>query len=194
MAAKQSADSCAILEAGVFSLLIRGRVGTGPSNGVNDMNSIARSYILLHPIARAERPVKKTLANKNSARVLILPKKALPSKGERFMAFVAKANASDDGVEDELATPADYETKTSGIRHTPAAIKVCEGTYTLSSAAGGRKTHLVYAITQPETLSKFLREHLKVQDRGSFLISTRNPTYEGPANVQLPAGPEFSEE
>ncbi|KID87535.1 BTB domain transcription factor, partial [Metarhizium majus ARSEF 297] len=192
MAAKHPADSCVILEAGVFSLLIRARVGTDTSDQVNDINSIARSYILLQPIARAEQPVKKTLSNKNAARVLILPKKALPSKGERFMAFVAKANASDDDVKDELTTSADYETKTAGIHHTPAATKVCEGTYTLSSAGG--RTHLVYVITQPETLSKFLREHLKVQVRGSFLISTRNPTYEGPANVQLPVGPEFPEE
>lgn len=192
MAAKHSADSCVILEAGVFSLLIRARVGTDTSDQVNDINSIARSYILLHPIARAEQAVKQTLANKNAARVLILPKKALPSKGERFMAFVAKANASDDDVKDELTTSADYETKTAGIHHTPAATKVCEGTYTLSSAGG--RTHLVYVITQPETLGKFPREHLKVQVRGSFLISTRNPTYEGPANVQLPVGPEFSEQ
>ncbi|KAH0593484.1 hypothetical protein MHUMG1_08621 [Metarhizium humberi] len=192
MAAKHSADSCVILEAGVFSLLIRARVGTDTSDQVNDINSIARSYILLQPISRAEQAVKQTLANKNAARVLILPKKALPSKGERFMAFVAKANASDDDVKDELTTAADYETKTAGIHHTPAATKVCEGTYTLSSAGG--RTHLVYVITQPETLSKFLREHLKVQVRGSFLISTRNPTYEGPANVQLPVAPEFSEE
>ncbi|KAF5137776.1 hypothetical protein E5D57_001555 [Metarhizium anisopliae] len=192
MAAKHSADSCVILEAGVFSLLIRARVGTDTSDQVNDINSIARSYILLQPVARAEQAVKQTLANKNAARVLILPKKALPSKGERFMAFVAKANASDDDVKAELTTSADYETKTAGIHHTPAATKVCEGTYTLSSAGG--RTHLVYVITQPETLSKFLREHLKVQVRGSFLISTRNPTYEGPANVQLPVAPEFSEE
>lgn len=142
----------------------------------------------------AEQPVKTTLADKNAARVLILPKKTLPSRGERFMAFVNKANASEHDVKNELTASADYETKSVGIHHTPAAIKVFEGTYSLSSAACGRKTHLVYVVTQSETLGRFQKEELKVQERASFVISTKNPTYEGPANMQLPAGPTFSEE
>ena len=75
MAEEQPDDGCLILEAGVFSLFIRGRVGTDASDEVDDINSVARSYILLRPMARTKQPVKKTLAGENSARVLILPKK-----------------------------------------------------------------------------------------------------------------------
>jgi hypothetical protein len=195
-ASHKPADKAIILEAGTFSFFIRGRV-TGadePSHHITSIDAIARSFILLCPIAQTTETVKGVIAKRNAARVLILPKKVLPSKGKRFMSFVAKANAAEDEIRGDLETSFDYDTKNASSHHTPAAIQVCEGVYALSSTAEGKTSHFIYEITQPANLGQFERETLNLHERGSFIMSTRNPDFASPANVQLHVKPEFSTE
>jgi hypothetical protein len=193
---RKPANKAVILEAGVFAFFIRGRViGLDePSHDVNSVDDIARSFIMLRPIARATETVKGVIANNHAARVLILPKKVLPSKGKRFMTFVARANVSEDEIKGELFASFDYDTKTANSRYSPAARQVCEGVYALSSAPEGKTTHLIYEISQPATLNQFEEETLGLQKGGSFIMCTKNPTFASPANVQFPEKPNFPDE
>lgn len=145
----------------------------------------------------------------------MVPKKTLPRTGrDRWVGFVDKADASLDQLRDEfLAASGDYETKTAGTRHAPAATPVGEGVYAITST--GRTSHLVYLLTLPHPpspppegddddddggdggsssqLGEVQRE-LGLKERGSFVISTKNPEYPGPANARLPKAPEYPKE
>jgi hypothetical protein len=57
----------------------------------------------------------------------------------------------------------------------------------------GRESHLAYLLTIPEELGEVQKE-MGLKDRGSFIISTRNPEYPPPGNARLPDAPEFSQE
>ncbi|POR39210.1 Uncharacterized protein TPAR_00586 [Tolypocladium paradoxum] len=177
-----------ILETGIISFFIRGRVGIEDPDAISD---IAQTYILLRPMAQAGKSVKGLTGNTSATRLLVLPKKVLPSRGERFMLFVEKANASDDEIKDDFLASSDYETKTAGTHHTPAATQVGEGIYAITTT--GRETHLAYMMTLPKKLGNIQRE-MGLKDRGSFIMSTKNPLYKGPPNAQLPTGPNFSKE
>jgi hypothetical protein len=61
--------------------------------------------------------------------------------------------------------------------------------YALTST--GRESHLAYILTLPEKLDQ-VQKDLGLKDKGSFILSTKNPEYPGPANAQLPEGPGFS--
>ena len=44
--------------------------------------------------------------------------------------------------------------------------------------------------TLPKELGE-VQKKLGIKDQGSFILSTKNPEYPGPANARLPKGPEF---
>lgn len=178
-------ETTSIPEAGVISFFIRGRVDTHAVRGPDD---IARTFILLRPIAQAGQPVRGTLKNADATRVIILPKKVLPSRRERFMAFIEKANASDEEISAQFHTSSSYETKTAGTRHMPAARQVGKGTYVFLTT--GSESRLIYTRTVPEEAGNVQRD-LGLQDRGSFVICTKNPSHEGPPNAQMSARPNF---
>ncbi|KAL2175493.1 uncharacterized protein P884DRAFT_312429 [Thermothelomyces heterothallicus CBS 202.75] len=194
-----------ILEKGVIYFFFRGRVNVDDPSSVSD---IARTYIVLRPIDRdadlnGEKEGGAPLGEAAKARLLLLPKKTLPRTGrDRWVAFVEKAGASLDQLRDEfLAASGDYETKTAGTRHVPAATPVGEGVYAITTT--GRASHLVYLLTLPHPgsgsgsgssqLGEIQRE-LGLKERGSFIISTKNPEYPGPANARLPKGPDYPKE
>ncbi|KAL3951994.1 hypothetical protein ACCO45_013711 [Purpureocillium lilacinum] len=166
-----------ILEKGIIYFFIRGRVNVEEPHKVDD---IARTFILLRPIATDAKLGSGPLSDAGTTRVLALPKKQLPMSGrERFMAFVDMAGASYDEIKGSFLASSDYETKTAGTRHTPAATPVGEG-----------ESHLAYMTTLPKELGE-VQKKLGIKDQGSFILSTKNPEYPGPANARLPKGPEF---
>ncbi|KAL2167648.1 hypothetical protein VTG60DRAFT_949 [Thermothelomyces hinnuleus] len=203
-----------ILEKGVIYFFFRGRVNVDDPSSVSD---IARTYIVLRPIDRdadlkggrgdegdqsGEKEGATPFGEAAKARLLLVPKKTLPRTGrDRWVAFVEKAGASLDQLRDEfLAASGDYETKTAGTRHVPAATPVGEGVYAITTT--GRASHLVYLLTLPppeggscssSQLGDVQRE-LGLKERGSFVISTKNPEYPGPANARLPKGPDYPKE
>lgn len=178
-----------VLEKGIIHFFVRGRVNVEEPSGVND---IARSFILLRPIAKDAKLGDGTIQDSENTRLLMLPKKVIPQSGkDRFMAFVEKPKASYDDLKESFLAGNDYQTKTAGTRHTPAATPVGEGVYAITST--GRESHLVYILTLPETLGSAQAE-LGLKNRDSFIISTRNPKFEAPGNARLPKGPEFSKE
>ncbi|EGZ77070.1 hypothetical protein NEUTE2DRAFT_99499 [Neurospora tetrasperma FGSC 2509] len=178
-----------ILEKGIIYFFFRGRVGIDEPSAVNE---IARSYIILRPIERDAKLGSGPIGDAGNSRLCAIPKKVLPQSGkDRWIAFVEKTSASFQQLKDEFLASNDYETKTAGTRHSPAATPVAEGVYAITST--GSNSHLAYILTVPEELGEVQKE-LGLKQKGSFIISTRNPQYPAPANARLPKGPEYPEE
>lgn len=108
------------------------------------------------------------------------------------MAFVEKANTTIQDLKDNFFKGDEYETKTLGTRRVEAVATVAEGVYSITRTED-RSTHLVYAITIPSELGE-VQEDLGLREQGSFLISVKNPQRPGPANANLPQGPDFPKE
>ncbi|KAM0466129.1 hypothetical protein ACHAPV_001082 [Trichoderma viride] len=175
-----------ILEKGVIYFFIRGRVDVEKPKEVND---IARSFIILRPIAHDAKLSEGPLRDAGNTRILVLPKKVLPSSGrERFLSFVEMSGASYDEIKGQFLAGEEYETKTKGTRHSPAATPIGEGVYAITTT--GRESHLAYMLTIPQKLGE-VQSALGVKERGSFIISTKNPKYPAPASARLPKGPEY---
>lgn len=178
-----------ILEKGIIYFFFRGRVGIDEPSEVGDL---ARSYIVLRPLPHGAKLGEGAIGDAGNYRLLALPKKVLPkSPRDRFMIFVEKANTTIDDIKNNHLTSSDYETKTAGTRHTPAATPVAEGVYAITTT--GRESHLAYILTIPAQLSE-VQEDVGLRERGSFVASVKNPQYSGPAGANLPQGPEYPKE
>jgi hypothetical protein len=175
-----------ILEKGIIYFFFRGRVNVDEPQGVGD---IARSYIVLRPVDKDAKLGRGPIGDAGNSRLCAIPKKTLPQSGrDRWIAFVEKAGTSFDTLKETFLTSSDYATKTSGTSHRPAATPVGEGVYAITST--GRESHLAYMLTIPEKLGEVQRE-IGLKEKGSFIISTRNPEYPAPKTAQLPGAPEY---
>ncbi|KOS17719.1 hypothetical protein ESCO_002759 [Escovopsis weberi] len=178
-----------ILEKGIIYFFTRGRVNLDKIGSVDD---IQRSHIMLRPIPHDAKLGKGPIGDAGNTRLLALPKKVLPRSGrDRFMAFVDRAGASFDEIKGRFLAGEEYATKTTGTRHTPAATPVGEGVYAVTTT--GRESHLVYMLTLPEKLGE-VQEALGLKRQDAFIISTKNPTYAGPAYATLPKGADYSKD
>ena len=185
---REKSTPSSILEKGIIYFFFRGRVGIDEPSEVND---IARSYIVLRPLPHGAKLADGPIGDAGTNRVLALPKKVLPaSPNDRFMVFVEKANCSMEDIKTTFAS-SDYATKTAGTRHTPAAAPIGEGIYAITTT--GRESHLAYMLTIPSELSE-VQSDVGLRERGSFVTSVKNPQYAGPANTNLPQGPDFPQE
>lgn len=181
-------SASSILEKGIIYFFLRGRVNTEDPSSVSD---IARTYFVLRPASSSDP--KPTHFQNNHSRLLAVPKKTFPRTGrERWISFVEKAGVSFSDLKESFLRGNDYETKTRGTQHTPPAKPEGEGVYAITST--GRESHLCYILTRPEDLGE-VQKKLGLKDKGSFIISTRNPEYPPPGGVgRLPEPPEFPEE
>ncbi|KAI6090681.1 hypothetical protein F4821DRAFT_255915 [Hypoxylon rubiginosum] len=178
-----------ILEKGIIYIFIRGRVGIDEPSSVSD---IRRSYFVLRPLAKDAKLGEGTIDDAGNSRLIAIPKKVFPVSGrDRWIAFVEKSHTSFKTLKDEFLAAEDYTTKTAGVRHSPAATPVAEGIYAITST--GRENHLAYMITLPEDLGEVQKE-IGLKEKGSFIISTRNPQYEAPKGTALPQGPDYPKE
>ena len=185
---REESTPSSILEKGIIYFFFRGRVGIDEPSDVNDL---ARSYMVLRPLPHGAKLGDGPIGDAGTNRLLALPKKVLPvSPRDRFMVFVEKANCSMEDIKQDLG-PSDYVTQTAGARHTPAATPIAEGIYAITTT--GRESHLAYILTIPSELSEVQRD-VGLRERGSFVTSVKNPKYAGPANTNLPKGPDFPQE
>ena len=185
---REESTPSSILEKGIIYFFFRGRVGI---NEPSDVGDIARSYLVLRPLPHGAKLGDGPIGDAGNNRLLALPKKVLPvSPRDRFMIFVEKANSSMDDIRTSIAS-SDYVTQTAGARHTPAATPIGEGVYAITTT--GRESHLAYILTIPSELSEVQRD-VGLRERGSFVTSVKNPQYAGPANTNLPQGPNFPQE
>jgi hypothetical protein len=67
-------------------------------------------------------------------------------------------------------------------RHRPAATPFGEGVYSITTT--GKASHLAYILTTPESPGEIQKE-LGLADRGSYLVSVKNPSQKGPPNTQI---------
>lgn len=178
-----------ILEKGLIYFFVRARVNIDSPSAVDDL---ARSFMLLRPMPLDARLGKGTVPDASNARLLALPKKVFPASGrDRFMVFVEKSGVSYEELKKEFLDGEDYDTKTAGQRHTPAATPVGEGVYAVTTT--GRESHLAYMMTLPEKLGQ-AQEELGLKEKGSFILSTKNPQHGGPANATLSTPPAYPKE
>lgn len=178
-----------VLEKGIIYFFFRGRVGIDHPERVSD---IARTHFLLRPIPLDAKLGDGPIGDAGNSRLVAVPKKVLPQSGkDRWIAFVEKTNASFSELKKDFLAANDYETKTAGTRHSPAATPVGEGVYAITTT--GRESHLAYMLTLPEKLGD-VQTDLGLKEKGSWILSTRNPQYSAPANTALPEGPEYSQE
>lgn len=178
-----------VLEKGIIYFFFRGRVGIDHPERVSD---IARTHLVLRPIPLDAKLGDGPIGDAGNSRLIAVPKKVFPQSGkDRWIAFVEKTNASFSELKKDFLAANDYETKTAGTRHSPAATPVGEGVYAITTT--GRESHLAYMLTLPEKLGD-VQTDLGLKEKGSWILSTRNPQYSAPANTALPQGPEYSKE
>ncbi|KAI0474435.1 hypothetical protein F4859DRAFT_522059 [Xylaria cf. heliscus] len=178
-----------ILEKGIIYFFFRGRVGIDEPS---DVDEIQRSYMILRPLDNDAKLGEGTIQDTGNIRLVAVPKKVFPRSGrERWIAFVEKSDISLKTLKEEFLSSSEYETKTVGTRHTPAAKPAAEGIYAITTT--GRESHLAYMITLPSELGEVQAE-LGLRKKGSFIISTRNPEYDAPRGTTLPKGPDYPED
>lgn len=178
-----------ILEKGIVYFFFRGRVGIDNPERVSD---IARSYMILRPLPKDAKLADGPIGDSGDSRLIAIPKKVLPQSGQdKWIAMVEKTNVSFDELKKDFLAANDYETKTAGTRHTPAATPFGEGVYAITTT--GRESHMAYMLTLPDKLGEVQTE-IGLKEKGSWILSTRNPQYPAPPNAQLPQGPDFTKE
>ncbi|KAK8023746.1 hypothetical protein PG993_011812 [Apiospora rasikravindrae] len=187
--AREGEVPASILEKGIIYFFFRGRVGIDEPSGVDD---IARTYLVLRPMAREGKLGDGPIGDAGNSRLVAIPKKKLPLSGrDKWIAFVEKVDASFATLKGEFLAADDYETKTAGTRHSPTATPIGEGVYAITST--GRESHLAYMLTLPQELGETQKD-MGLREKGSFVLSTRNPDYPPPKYAQLPEGPDYPKE
>ncbi|KJY01692.1 hypothetical protein TI39_contig282g00021 [Zymoseptoria brevis] len=181
-----------ILEKGIIYFFSRGRVQVDNPDSVQDL---ARSYFVLRPLPDGAKLTDGAIQDVKNNRLIALPKKVWPKSGkDRFMAFVEKAKVGMDTLKEEFFSGSDYSTKTTGTRHTPEVTPMGEGVYAMTSTGGGQgTTHLAYMLTIPSEIGE-VQKDLGISQKGSFVLSLKNPESKGPANAQLDKGAEYPSE
>lgn len=193
-------DFRTLLDKGFVYFFIRGREGIDNPEKPDD---VVRSYMILRPIPD-EAPLRDgPVADDGIAnsRLISLPMRFFPRAGtERFrgVVFVERANATFAALRDELLT-ADRDTETAGIRHSPAAIPIGEGMYTLTTT--GRYCQLFYALLQPgkkpvvrvEKLGE-VQKKMGLEKRHIWVSLTRHPQFNFKKPCLPKEAPEFSQE
>ncbi|POS78467.1 hypothetical protein DHEL01_v203140 [Diaporthe helianthi] len=186
---REGATASNILEKGVIYFFHRGRVGIDHPTKVSD---IARTFILLRPIPKDAQLTEGPIGDAGNSRLIAIPKKKLPKTGrDRWIALVEKASASFEDLRNDFLPANDYNTKTAGVRHSPAAVPIGQGVYALTTT--GRESHLAYMLSTPHNLGE-VQTTIGLEEKGSWILSTRNPQYPAPNNTGLPEGPQYSQE
>jgi hypothetical protein len=131
---------------------------------------------------------KKEVADDPVCRLIALPKKTFPKNPrDRYMAFVEKSHVTLKDLKDAFEGET-HETKTQGTRTTPPMLPVGEGVYAITNT--GRSSHLAYVLAIPSDPGEF-QQDLGISEKGSFIISLKNPSFGGPPNAQLPQKPDM---
>lgn len=188
-------ETPSVLEKGNIYFFFRARVNMDEPHSLAD---VARTYIIMQP--QSEEEAKHSSGG--HCRLLALPKKVLPQTGrDRFMAFVLKADASYAELESEFLTGSEPEKQAGDDanandqagRHYPAATAFGEGVYAIIGTS--RESHLVYVLNLPEKLGAVQKQLGLIKQRGSFIVSAKNPAFPMPGGAKMVGGgPQYPKE
>ena len=189
---REQAQPSNVMEKGIIYFFTRGRVGIKDPNSVPELQ---RSYFVLRPMPAGGKITDGVVHDNSKNRLIALPKKVWPKGGrDRFMAFVEKAGASMETLREEFFQGSEYSTKTTGTRQTPEVTPIGEGVYALTSSGEGRATNrLSYMLTIPQEIGE-VQKDVGLAEKGSFVLSAKNPTTAQPSYASLPQGPDFPKE
>ncbi|EAS28955.3 uncharacterized protein CIMG_07701 [Coccidioides immitis RS] len=177
-----------VLEKGIIYFFFRSRVGVEEPESLED---IARSFIVLRPLPLGAELGKGPIGDDPNCRLLVLPKKQLPSSPrERYMGFVEKANSTLKTIRESFLGT-EYETKTQGHQEVPSATPLAEGVYAITSTT--RSSHLAYILTIPGEPSE-IQTDFGLKKKASFVVSSKSPKFPGPSMARLPKPPEYPQE
>ena len=177
-----------ILEKGVIYFFYRGRVNVEDPKNVQDLQ---RSFFVLRPIPLGAKIGDGSIGDEKNCRLIAIPKKMVPKSGnDKWTAFVETAKTSFNDLKENFIKSNSYDTQT-GSSTTPAATPAAEGVYAITTT--GRDTHLAYILTLPEELGD-IQTDLGLRQKGSFIISVKNPKAPGPSNADLGKDPGYSQE
>lgn len=142
----------------------------------------------MRPLPHDAKLGEGPIGDAGNCRLVALPKKVLPVSGkDRFLSFLEKARVSFSDLKDSFKA-SEYETKTVGTRHVSAMTPVGEAVYAITTT--GRESHLAYILTIPDQLGE-VQKDIGLKERGSFIISTKNPQTPSPANANIGKSPDF---
>jgi len=176
-----------MLEKGTIYFFFRAKVDAADPASLSD---VQRSYIVLRPKGAAAREGKQ-----GGNRLLVVPKKKFPGKGERFLCFIETSGSGDEENEDVevYLRGSSYMTKTKGERHTPPAKPFAEGVYAFIKSPNSRNSHLAYILTIPHDPSE-LQHEFGLKQKGSFVVAVKNPTAPSNARVAIQSPAKFPKE
>lgn len=160
-----------VIEAGDIHFFYRPKVEEESPEGLDDVQQFL--------VALAPRERRRF-------RLLRIGRKRLPDveDHERLWAYVEAVGDTPEEILDRLGAE-DYETKTRGRRHQPAARVAGEGVYAL--VRDGRETELAYSLELPHSPGP-VQEELNIAPEARFVLSVRNPEATAPRNAGLGRG------
>ncbi len=185
---RDPAHSFQTLEKGIIYFFYRSRVD---SSGICGLQDVARSFIVLRPtpLETATSFHGGSITLGKTFRVLVVPKKALPSSSRmKEMGFVEKAGISLKELHETLITELHYDTKTYGPRTVPEARMYAKGVYSITSTQHG--SYLSYILTDPWNIGS-VQEDFGLRERGKWLVQSKNPKVDSPPSVSLTNKPEY---
>ncbi|KAK0249556.1 hypothetical protein B0A54_15944 [Friedmanniomyces endolithicus] len=189
---REKAQPSNVMEKGIIYFFTRGRVDTEHPQQVQDLQ---RSFMVLRPLPPGGKLTDGVIQDVGNNRLIAVPKKVWPKSGkDKFMAFVEKAGVSMETLKEEFFQGSTYSTQTVGTRHTPDVTPIGEGVYAITYTGSGRTTnHLSYMLTIPQEIGQ-VQEDVGIAEKGSFVLSAKNPNAKQPSYAALPQSAEFPKE
>ncbi|KAF9109643.1 hypothetical protein BGX27_007375 [Mortierella sp. AM989] len=173
-----------VIEKGHAFFFYRPKIDVDKPSGADD---IQKFYILLSPDEAVGRPAtedkvgqldissKPSHDDKPNHRLLIIPKKTLPSPGKgiqsRTWAFVDETSADLDEVEKKLERYT-YSTKTRGERTQESARLIGEARYNIIIDRG--HSHFIYELEVPQQPNE-VQQAFNISKEGQFVMQVKNP-------------------
>ncbi|KAK0317556.1 hypothetical protein LTR82_011325 [Friedmanniomyces endolithicus] len=189
---REKAQPSNVMEKGIIYFFTRGRVDTEHPEQVQDLQ---RSFMVLRPLPPGGKLTDGVIQDVGNNRLIAVPKKVWPKSGkDKFMAFVEKAGVSMETLKEEFFQGSTYTTQTVGTRHTPDVTPIGEGVYAITYTGSGRTTnHLSYMLTIPQEIGE-VQKDVGIAEKGSFVLSAKNPNAKQPSYAALPQSAEFPKE
>ncbi|KAF9279213.1 hypothetical protein BGZ74_002906 [Mortierella antarctica] len=185
-----------VLEKGQAYFFYRPKIDVDQPSGPEDVQKL---YLLLSPdeaigqlkitkTPRANNISKSSESDKAHHRLIIVPTKSLPKKGQKYnqpgsrnWAFVDAASPDLSAIEKNLGEYT-YSTKTRGDRTQSAARLVAEARYELVYNLDHRPhtSHFIYNLEVPVEPGP-VQEAFNIEKAGEFMIQVKNPQIQTPA-------------